>query len=257
MKVLPARPHPDHLRRQARDHLRALRRLRPDATLSDARAALADQYGFPSWTELRAEVERRAGAVAEDLDPATAAAVAARFGLGDPVGEVPLVERSAAGPAFRLTGAAGRWLVQEAPELSARPGPPAGELVLCHRDLTPANVRRHGQDDLAVVGWERTGPLPARWELGYVLLQWTTGRDERADAATAAALLADYRAAGGAPEPVDRTLFTAAFTAWPSWTYSRVAASTREPTEARAASEVRQLLRTPPTPPRLDALLPR
>jgi Ser/Thr protein kinase RdoA (MazF antagonist) len=377
VKVLPARPHLDHLRRQARDHLRALRRLRPDATLSDARAELADQHGFPSWAELRAEVERRCEADAEVLDPATAAAVADRFGLGEPAGEVPLVERSAAGPAFRLTAADGRRLVQEVPpgsdlmpevrltaaardagvvtprpvpavdgrflaevdgrswrcwewldtgpavtrpvdpdtaaamgtllaglhglavpapgevlpwlarrpapsawarlapdpgrvgwgplftavrpvleELSVRPEPPAGELVLCHRDLIPANVHHYGRDGLAVVGWERTGPLPARWELGYVLLQWTTGRDERADAATATTLLAAYRAAGGAPDPVDRTLFTAAVTASLNWTCSRLAGSIRQPQDARAAAEVEQLLRTPPTPRRLDALLP-
>ena len=137
-------------------------------------------------------------------------------------------------------------------ELSAPAEPPSGPLILCHRDLTPANVRRLNGSGLAVVGWERTAPLPARWELGYVLLQWTGGTDDRADAATAAAILAGYRAAGGAPDPVDRTLFTAAVTAWLNWTFARLAAAR---TDAGAAAEAEQLRRTPPDARRLDVLL--
>jgi Ser/Thr protein kinase RdoA (MazF antagonist) len=359
VKVLPARPHIDHLRRQAQEHLRDLRRSRPATALSDAQASLADQYGFPSWAALKSEVERRAEGPVEVLDPGIAAALAARFGLGAPVGEVPLVERGS----YRITGATGRWLVREvehpvdpAPELeltaaaqaagvplprpigttevdgrtwrcfewldtgpavtrpvdpatatamgdllarlhalaipapgpvlpwlthrpdpshwarlapppgheqlfdqvrpalaglSAPAEPPSGPLILCHRDLTPAAVRRLNGDGLAVVGWERTGPLPARQELGYVLLQWTTGTDDRADAATAAAILAAYRNGGGDPGPIDQTLFTTAVTAWLNWTFARVAGSGGHPADA----EVGHLLRTPPTPRRLDVLL--
>jgi Ser/Thr protein kinase RdoA (MazF antagonist) len=370
VKVLPTRPHIDHLRRQAHEHLRDLRRSHPATTLSDAQASLADQYGFPSWTALKSEVEHRAWTAVEVLDPATASAVTARFGLGAPVGEVPLVERGPSGASYRITGDAGRWLLREvahpadpAPELEltaaaraagvplpqpvadgrpaevagrtwrcfewldtgpavsrpvdpttasamgallarlhapalpapgpvlpwltrrphpsdwARLAPPPGDsplfdtvrptlaelsapaepptepLILCHRDLTPANVRRLNGTGLAVVGWERTGPLPARWELGYVLLQWTTGTDDRADAATAAAILEGYRAAGGMPEPVDRTLFTAAVTAWLNWTFAQLVAARQDPADVRTAAEVEHLLRTPPTPRRLDVLL--
>jgi hypothetical protein len=357
VKTLPTRPHIDHLRRQAQEHLRALRRSRPDTTLSDARASLADQYGFPSWTALKAEVERRAEAAPELLDPATASAVTAALGLEPPVGDVPLVELGPAGATYRLDAAAGRWLLREvgqpvdpAPELElteagaaagiavprlvgvaeaagrhwrctewldtgpavgrpvepatatamgtllarlhataipapgpvlpwlarrpdparwARLTPPPGleglfgaalpvlaelsapaapssdEQILCHRDLTPANVRRRNGSGLAVVGWERTGPLSARAELGYVLLQWTTGLDDRADAATAAAVLAAYRAAGGRPDPVDHTLFDSAVTAWLNWTFAQL---------AHSGAEVEHLLRTLPTGRRLDVL---
>jgi hypothetical protein len=88
-----------------------------------------------------------------------------------------------------------------------------------------------------------------------VLLQWTTGTDDRADAATAEAVLAAYRAAGGDPDPVDETLFTGAVTAWLNWTSAQVVGSVRDPSDARAAAEVGHLLRTPPTPRRLGVLL--
>jgi len=73
MSVLPGRPDLDQLRRQARELLRAaaanddaaLRRIRAVSqkqTLSVAQLAIAREYGFASWPELRGEVLRRQGA---------------------------------------------------------------------------------------------------------------------------------------------------------------------------------------------------
>ena len=70
MSGLPDRPDLDQLRRHARELLRAavngephaadqLRAVSPRVTLSAAQLALAREYGFQSWTALKAEVARR------------------------------------------------------------------------------------------------------------------------------------------------------------------------------------------------------
>jgi hypothetical protein len=70
MSGLPERLDLDQLRRQARELLRAaadgdpravdrLRAVSPHVTLSAAQLALAREYGFQSWTALKAEVARR------------------------------------------------------------------------------------------------------------------------------------------------------------------------------------------------------
>ena len=70
MSQLSARPDLDQLRRQARELYRAalggaahaLRRLRQvsgTVALSAAQLAIARDYGFPSWPQLKAEVEHR------------------------------------------------------------------------------------------------------------------------------------------------------------------------------------------------------
>jgi hypothetical protein len=70
MSGLPDRPDLDQLRRQARELLRAaaageppaadrLCAVSPRVTLSAAQLALAREYGFQSWTALKAEVARR------------------------------------------------------------------------------------------------------------------------------------------------------------------------------------------------------
>jgi hypothetical protein len=54
---LPEFPNLDHLKKQARELLRDLRTLSPDARLSDAQRVLARQYGFAGWPQLKANVE--------------------------------------------------------------------------------------------------------------------------------------------------------------------------------------------------------
>lgn len=82
MKTLPDRPDMDQLRQQAKDLLAGLRHTDPTTTLARAQAALAGQYGFDSWTSLKAEVDRRAGHGIE-VDAAIARELAARFDLGE------------------------------------------------------------------------------------------------------------------------------------------------------------------------------
>lgn len=87
MSRLPDRPDLDQLRRQARELLRAaaddvphaidrLRAVSPRVTLSAAQLALAREYGFQSWTALKAEVDRRRP---------LAAAAADRWSFGGPL----------------------------------------------------------------------------------------------------------------------------------------------------------------------------
>ena len=84
MSQLPARPDLDQLRRQARElhraalggDARALRRLRQvsgTVALSAAQLAVARDYGFPSWPQLKAEVERRRAQAASPAGEAAGA----------------------------------------------------------------------------------------------------------------------------------------------------------------------------------------
>ncbi len=79
--TLPPRPHIDHLRRQARDLLRALRAADPAALaraapyrtgatpqLAGAQLVVAREYGFASWPRLLQELERRTNAGLSDAD---------------------------------------------------------------------------------------------------------------------------------------------------------------------------------------------
>ena len=54
---LPERPSLDHLRKQAKLLLRELRRRDPDAKLTAAQHALAREYGFANWRELKSHVQ--------------------------------------------------------------------------------------------------------------------------------------------------------------------------------------------------------
>lgn len=56
MRQLPDRPDLDQLHRQARELQRTAD---PPINLSQAQLSLARKYGFPSWPNLKAEVERR------------------------------------------------------------------------------------------------------------------------------------------------------------------------------------------------------
>jgi Ser/Thr protein kinase RdoA (MazF antagonist) len=92
MRTLPDNPNLDHLRQQAKDLLAGLRDSNPSATLADAQASLARQYGFPSWTGLKTDVDRLRGR-AEVADPALARGIADRYGLGEVTGPMRSLAR--------------------------------------------------------------------------------------------------------------------------------------------------------------------
>lgn len=131
---LPPRPHPDLLRRQARELLRAWLRGDPDALaraapyrlpppprLAQAQLVLAREHGFSSWARLMAEVDRRREAALDDAgfiervmtlalgrghaapQPERALALLrSRPGLRPPVLQLLLGERPAVPPGARL-----------------------------------------------------------------------------------------------------------------------------------------------------------
>ena len=111
MKTLPDAPNLDHLRQQAKDLLPQLRGVRPGASLSDAQALVAEQYGFRTWPDLKAEVDRREGQGVHAGGEATAA-VAAAFDLGVPTGPMAGLARQWAGHAWILTTERGRFLAR-------------------------------------------------------------------------------------------------------------------------------------------------
>ncbi|MFC0527417.1 phosphotransferase [Phytohabitans kaempferiae] len=109
MKTLPDNPHLDHLRQQAKDLLAGLRDTDPAATLADAQASLAGQYGFRGWTDLKAEVDRVRGR-ADVADPELARAVAERYDLGEVTGPMRALARpDDMGRRWSLDTDRGRW----------------------------------------------------------------------------------------------------------------------------------------------------
>jgi hypothetical protein len=56
-RQLPAHPNLEHLKNQAKDRLDHLRQRQPDSKLADAQHAIAREYGFVNWAQLKAHVE--------------------------------------------------------------------------------------------------------------------------------------------------------------------------------------------------------
>jgi hypothetical protein len=61
-RQLPSHPSLEHLRKQAKDLLPALRQQNPESKLADAQHAIAVEYGFPTWPALKAHVDAQAAA---------------------------------------------------------------------------------------------------------------------------------------------------------------------------------------------------
>lgn len=166
MKTLPDSPSLDHLRQQAKDVLAQLRAVRPEATLSEAQALIADRYGFRTWPALKAEVDRRAATVVQADEKATAA-VAAAFDLGPPTGPMAGLGQQWAGHAWVLTTERGRWLVRELfrwfEEAALEPEVLLAEAATAAGILTPRPVRSPSGRIVETVGntrW-RVYSLPA------------------------------------------------------------------------------------------------
>jgi ankyrin repeat protein len=136
---LPAQPNLDHLRRQARDLLRAARagdasaagRLRAVSdrlTLTTAQLAVAREYGFASWAALRIEVDARV------LDLARQAEQFCQASIGDWTGRA--VRMLAARPELAFANLATAVVLGDAdrvrraleadPGLATRPDPRTG-----------------------------------------------------------------------------------------------------------------------------------
>jgi ankyrin repeat protein len=67
VRPLPARPSLEHLKNEAKERLKTLRADAPDTKLTAAQLAVARQYGFASWRQLKAHVDKRS--VSKELRP--------------------------------------------------------------------------------------------------------------------------------------------------------------------------------------------
>ena len=56
-RELPRQPNLEHLRKQAKDLLDEMQQRDPSAKLADAQHALAREYGFASWPQMKTHVE--------------------------------------------------------------------------------------------------------------------------------------------------------------------------------------------------------
>jgi Ser/Thr protein kinase RdoA (MazF antagonist) len=115
VRTLPDSPSLDYLRRQAKDLLVGMRQAQPESLiqLADAQMALAQQYGFRTWAELKAEVDRRHGG-AQIAAPALAELIATRFGLGTVTAAMKSVApANEVGRAWALDTDTGRWTIKE------------------------------------------------------------------------------------------------------------------------------------------------
>jgi hypothetical protein len=112
VKTLPDNPDLDHLRQQAKDLLAGLRDTDPATSLATAQTSLAWQYGFRTWTDLKAEVDRLRGRV-DVAEPALAQAVADAYGLGTVTGPMRSLARpDDSGRQWSLDTDRGRWAVR-------------------------------------------------------------------------------------------------------------------------------------------------
>ncbi len=159
MAIFRPSPALGHLRRQARDLMRAARagdvtaagRIRAVAdalTLASAQLAVAREYGFASWTRLRDEVTARTASLARQAEAFCEASI--RDGAGRAAGwwrpprARPLQLRHRGDPGRRRPRAD-----------RARPGVPA-----CVRALTFGRARRARRDDRRIEKYVLV-PLPA------------------------------------------------------------------------------------------------
>lgn len=108
MRTLPQSASLEHLRRQSKDLLVVLRRTQPHARLGDAQAAIAREYGYESWPQLKAAAEERRAAPAEIAPPDLVDALVGSYGLGRATGAMQRVERTWAGHVWELETTTGR-----------------------------------------------------------------------------------------------------------------------------------------------------
>jgi hypothetical protein len=154
MKTLPEHPSLGHVRQQAKDLLTQRRSTDPAATLAGAQSELAQEYGFPSWADLKAEVDRLR-ATTREANAGTAGQLAEAFGLGTVTGPMTAIEKSWAGEVWSLPSDRGRWAATQLFE------------------WTPV-IDNHLDDEVRLVEAARSAglaaPLPVRSTDGRVLV---------------------------------------------------------------------------------------
>ena len=110
MRLLADNPSMEYLRQEAKDLLSSLRESDESVTLADAQRATAELYGFRTWSELKADVERRR----QDLPEAPeglAPGIAEAFGLGKVTAAMTPIRYEYMGRRWCLDTEGGRFMV--------------------------------------------------------------------------------------------------------------------------------------------------
>src|SRR3954468_8287849 len=110
MRLLADNPSMDYLRREAKDVLHAQREHDDKANLADAQQALATEYGFRSWSDLKAEVDRRRRDVPRPPD-GLAEDAAEAFGLGAVASPMTPIRYEYMGRRWALDTERGRFML--------------------------------------------------------------------------------------------------------------------------------------------------
>ena len=200
MRDLPARPDLEQLRRQAKDLIRAARRGESEAldrihepTLAAAQLAIAREYGFASWPQLKREVERREILDDGDLgrllalladDPALATSAMEHW-RDHPRGASPLgyvamlrydtprgVWRDVAG-----TAALAQALIEAGSPVDGEPGDPETPLITAasYGDAEVARVLIEAGADIEARASEDAGGVPGAAALLHAAVFGMTG----------------------------------------------------------------------------------
>lgn len=111
MRLLADTPSIEFLRQEAKDLLNALRESDSNVTLAQAQRAIAEEYGFRTWGDLRAEVDRRRADVPEPPD-GLAEAIADEYGLGTVTTAMTPIRYEYMGRRWQLQTEAGRFVVR-------------------------------------------------------------------------------------------------------------------------------------------------
>ncbi|WP_431933952.1 ankyrin repeat domain-containing protein [Nonomuraea jabiensis] len=197
MPQLPARPDLAQLRRQAKELLRVAKAGEPEAhaqlaavatrpTLGAAQLAIARAYGFPSWTKLKTEVDRRDILNRRDL-PRLAALLAeqpeqARQSMrswsdhprgASPLGYIAMLRFDAARLGLNGllpgTGAIARALIEAGAPVNGEAGDPETPLITAasYGDAEVAAVLIEAGADLEAVAAPHAGGVPGGTALGH------------------------------------------------------------------------------------------
>ena len=111
MRQLTDSPSMEFLRREAKDLLTVLRESNARATLADAQRAIAEEYGFRTWSDLKVEVDRRRTQVPLPPD-GLAEGLATAFGLGAVTAPMTPIRYEYMGRRWDLRTARGQFAVR-------------------------------------------------------------------------------------------------------------------------------------------------
>ena len=111
MRLLADSPSMEFLRQEAKDLLNVLRESEAGATLADAQRTIAEEYGFRTWSDLKAEVDRRREKIPQAPE-GLAEGVATAFGLGAVTAPMAAIRYEYMGRRWELHTERGRFVVR-------------------------------------------------------------------------------------------------------------------------------------------------